>query len=292
MNVKSKFTNEEWQLIANGPEWVFTALAAADGNVAIATKAKESKAFKNVVENYSASSQLVQEVLKDKALLSHEIKEATLSDAVQALEEISELLDDKLTSSEAKQYRKFLRSIADSVAEAAGEGILGIGKKISKNEKNALKKVKTALKPAKVAEPEAKPTPKPRKEPVAKPKKKLETKPEKKPEPKQEVKPKPIVKPPKPKPISIPKAPAAPSSTPPAPAEPQAPPPEIVKEPEYIAEHTVVSGETLSHISLKYYGSAVKAKYMIIYEANKDVIGDNPNIIIPGQVFKIPKLEE
>ena len=58
----------------------------------------------------------------------------------------------------------------------------------------------------------------------------------------------------------------------------------------FIAEHTVATGETLSHIALKYYGSAVKDKYMVIYEANKDVIGDNPNVLKPGQVLKIPEL--
>ncbi len=61
-------------------------------------------------------------------------------------------------------------------------------------------------------------------------------------------------------------------------------------EPEYIAEHTLAPDETLSHLALKYYGSAVKEKWMVIYEANKDVIGDNPNHVRPGTVLKIPKL--
>jgi nucleoid-associated protein YgaU len=56
------------------------------------------------------------------------------------------------------------------------------------------------------------------------------------------------------------------------------------------AVHTVAKGETLSDISLKYYGSAVKEKWMKIYEANKDVIGDNPNLIVTGQVLKIPEV--
>jgi nucleoid-associated protein YgaU len=56
------------------------------------------------------------------------------------------------------------------------------------------------------------------------------------------------------------------------------------------AEHTVAEGETLSDLALKYYGSADKDKWMAIYEANKGVIGDNPNIIVPGQVLKIPEL--
>jgi nucleoid-associated protein YgaU len=56
----------------------------------------------------------------------------------------------------------------------------------------------------------------------------------------------------------------------------------------YIAQHKVVAGETLSHIALKYYGSAIKEKWMLIYEANKDTIGDNPNLIKPGMVLNIP----
>lgn len=72
--------------------------------------------------------------------------------------------------------------------------------------------------------------------------------------------------------------------------KPSKKPPEKAPEPKYMAEHTVESDETLSHIALKYYGSAIKEKWMIIYEANKDVIGDNPNIIVPGQVLKIPEI--
>lgn len=51
-------------------------------------------------------------------------------------------------------------------------------------------------------------------------------------------------------------------------------------------KHTVAAGETLSHISLKYYKSA--NHWQEIYEANKDVIGDNPNRIKPGQELVIP----
>ena len=57
---------------------------------------------------------------------------------------------------------------------------------------------------------------------------------------------------------------------------------------EFIAEHKVVSGENLSFISQKYYNT--QANWRLIYEANQDVIGDNPNLIRVGQVLKIPKL--
>ena len=50
--------------------------------------------------------------------------------------------------------------------------------------------------------------------------------------------------------------------------------------------HTVVAGETLSDISLKYYKTANRWKE--IYAANQDVIGENHNLIKPGQVLVIP----
>ena len=59
-----------------------------------------------------------------------------------------------------------------------------------------------------------------------------------------------------------------------------------------IAQHTVASGETLSHIALKYYGHATPPYYTLIYEANKEIIGDNMNVVVPGQVLRIPVLPE
>ena len=68
------------------------------------------------------------------------------------------------------------------------------------------------------------------------------------------------------------------------------PQPPAVSAPKFIAEHTVAGGETLSHISLKYYASATKTYWMIIYEANKALIGDNPNRLKRGLTLRIPDL--
>ncbi len=64
------------------------------------------------------------------------------------------------------------------------------------------------------------------------------------------------------------------------------------QEAKFIAEHTLTAEETLSHLSLKYYGHATKPYWMVIYEANKDVIGDNPNRVHAGLEIKIPELPE
>jgi nucleoid-associated protein YgaU len=70
-------------------------------------------------------------------------------------------------------------------------------------------------------------------------------------------------------------------------AEPAA---KTVKAPKTIAKHKVVSGDTMSGLALKYYGSAVREKWMYIYEANKETIGDNPAFIKVGQVLNSPEL--
>lgn len=53
--------------------------------------------------------------------------------------------------------------------------------------------------------------------------------------------------------------------------------------------HTVVSGDTLGKIAKKYYGNAMK--YPVIFEANKPML-KSPDLIYPGQVLRIPHLED
>jgi len=62
--------------------------------------------------------------------------------------------------------------------------------------------------------------------------------------------------------------------------------------PKFITEHTLVAGETLSHLALKYYGHATPSYWQHIYEANKDLIGDNPGRVQIGMVIKIPELPQ
>ena len=50
--------------------------------------------------------------------------------------------------------------------------------------------------------------------------------------------------------------------------------------------YKVQAGDTLSSIAEKFLEDG--SKYMEIYEANKDLIGDDPNQIKVGQELKIP----
>lgn len=50
--------------------------------------------------------------------------------------------------------------------------------------------------------------------------------------------------------------------------------------------YTVVKGDCLWNIAKCFYGNG--SKYTVIYDANRGVIGGNPNLIYPGQVLTIP----
>ena len=62
--------------------------------------------------------------------------------------------------------------------------------------------------------------------------------------------------------------------------------PKPVEETEF---YTVVRGDSLSKIAKRYYGNAMK--YPVIFEANREVIKD-PDLIYPGQVLRIPKINK
>lgn len=53
------------------------------------------------------------------------------------------------------------------------------------------------------------------------------------------------------------------------------------------SSYTVRKGDCLSAIAKKFYGNA--SLYRKIYDANRDIIGGNPNLIRPGQVLTIPQ---
>lgn len=60
------------------------------------------------------------------------------------------------------------------------------------------------------------------------------------------------------------------------------PAPEEVSKDEF---YEIKSGDTLGGIAKQFYGKA--SKYMVIFEANRDIISD-PNKIYPGQKIRIP----
>ena len=54
------------------------------------------------------------------------------------------------------------------------------------------------------------------------------------------------------------------------------------------SNYTVQQGDTLFSLAQQAYGDSTK--WQVIYNANKQVIGDDPNRLVPGEVLSIPAL--
>ena len=75
-------------------------------------------------------------------------------------------------------------------------------------------------------------------------------------------------------------------------SKPKPKPKVVVSPPRKVAApsrtYRVVSGDMLWTIAMRFWGAKAGPRWPEIYNANRRVIGGNPNLIFPGQVFKIP----
>ncbi len=323
---KAKLSSSEWELVKDAPYWANQALAAADGRVAFLTKRRENKAFEKAVKEYKSTNALVRDIVADESDAAKGIDKASQEDAEKALNRIASIVEQKLGADDLAALKDFLLSVGNTVAASAKER--GAGVAVSEKEAAALVGIESALKvsasyatvhtTAKPSATDAKPAPAPAKrdddakakakaEAEAKAKKEAEAKDrlekaraeaEAKAKAKKEAEAKERLEKARAEAEERQRearekaeaaaaeakareeAEAAAAAAAVAAAAP--------KYTQFIAEHTVAAGDNLSFISERYYGT--QANFRIIYEANKDVIGDNMNLIKPGQVLKIPKL--
>jgi len=317
---KAKLTAGEWEIVRDAPYWVFAGLSAADNKQAMLTSRKESKTLDSALENYKTSNALIRDVLANEEKAAKEIKKASMFDVEQALGKISQIVENKLGSDDLDAFNDFLISIGGQVAESAGEGILGAGANVSKREAAALESMTRALKATdadkrtrrqaeeqekrrkaadekRAAETKAKldAEAKAKREAAAKAKQEKEARAKRDAEAKAKQEAAQQAKKQAEERVAKAKSDAQERA---AKQEAQRKIAEIKQAAEaraaeaakYIGEHTVVSGDNLSFISKQHYGSS--AHWKLIYEENKAVIGDNPNLIRVGQVLKIPQLPE
>ena len=56
--------------------------------------------------------------------------------------------------------------------------------------------------------------------------------------------------------------------------------------------HVVQTGENLTFIAQAYYGPEHAAHWITLYNFNREIIGDNPDLITPGMELLIPDIAE
>ena len=59
-----------------------------------------------------------------------------------------------------------------------------------------------------------------------------------------------------------------------------------------VVKYVLKEGDTWTHVSLKFYGHATEPYWRPIYEANKEMVGDDYRRIRPGMEIIIPEMPE
>ena len=146
MTDKSSFTDSEWQTLLFTPLWVFFAVAGADQNV----DEKEVESFTNELQQAVFFKEpLVRDVLLGLAGDFQKIMEAFQKDrrdVLAGLNDAGSLLDTKATTDSANNFKRAMLLIGRNIAQASGGGPLGMGDKVSDQEKQAIVLVAAALK--------------------------------------------------------------------------------------------------------------------------------------------------
>ncbi len=169
MSIEERFTEEELFLIANTPYLVGTLMVFAEGSGlgTIKEMYANSKSFIDGVKKFP-DNEIIKAILPDITDISDvkektkSLKEKSLEEfkkrgiksqedmkeyALSELEKVTALLGEKATEKEAKEYKEWILSILENIANAAKEGgFLGFGgERISEGEKEFFAEVANIL---------------------------------------------------------------------------------------------------------------------------------------------------
>ncbi len=155
----ASYTSQELSIIAEAA--VLTGLAVSLVDLGLISSLTEAVALSSVLatsaQKYPDNS-IIQSVFSETAIRSgavklakpdikpEEIQSGSVVDrAIAAINTALDTLNGKATPDEIREYKEFIFSAAEAVANAAGSGLFGTGAKVSDKEAVALAKLKTAL---------------------------------------------------------------------------------------------------------------------------------------------------
>ncbi|MFO0761995.1 MAG: hypothetical protein U0359_36480 [Byssovorax sp.] len=148
MATKADFTAEEWELLCSGPALAGIGVTLLEsGAIADLRELHATAKATAAGKGEYAESELVQGVLAeaathDSAHVRHQ--GMTTDEVLGKLQQIDQILDKKGGEIEGIRYKNFLFHVADAAAHASG-GFLGLGNKVSDDERTYLAKLKDIL---------------------------------------------------------------------------------------------------------------------------------------------------
>ena len=144
MTDKAAFTEEEWELVREGPPTAgLVALSAEKGGSFRETWAL-AKFYAEARKEHGESELLDALVAEKPDVKRYSSSEELESKGLSRLTEAVALLEQKATTGEVAGYRKFVMDVAEQVAEAHKEG----GQEVSEGERAAIEKIAASLYPS------------------------------------------------------------------------------------------------------------------------------------------------
>jgi hypothetical protein len=144
MTDKAAFTEQEWELVREGPPTAgMVALTAEKGGSFRETWAL-AKFYAEARKEHGESELLDALVAEKPDVKRYSSSEELESKGLGRLTEAVTLLEQKATTGEVAGYRKFVMDVAEQVAEAHKEG----GQEVSEGERAAIEKIAASLYPS------------------------------------------------------------------------------------------------------------------------------------------------
>jgi hypothetical protein len=145
---KADFSEQEWKEILEGPTSAGLLVIASDRGGSIRETFSMARAYADARQQHG-ESELLDDLVASKPEIDRtrvrspeELKENSLRNIREAVE----LLDGKASEEEVAEYRKFVLTLAERVAEARKEGFLGLsGERVSDAERAAIAEIEAAL---------------------------------------------------------------------------------------------------------------------------------------------------
>jgi hypothetical protein len=145
---KADFTEEEWKQVLQGPPSAGMAVITAQRGGSVRESFSIAKSYTEARKEHGDSELLDEivsakpEVDKTRSHSPEELKEHNL----QNLRDAVALLEGKATSDEVDQYKRFVVTLAQRVAEAHREGFMGLsGERVSDAERQAVEEIAQTL---------------------------------------------------------------------------------------------------------------------------------------------------
>jgi hypothetical protein len=149
MTKKADFNAEEWSRVLAGPPVAGLIVMVAEKGGRLRESISMGRAYSEAQKEHGGT-ELVREIVSatpeiDRARFQS--PEQVRAEGPQVLRESVQLLESKATADEVAEYKRFVTTVAETVANAKKEGgVLGIGgKPVSDAEQTALNEITEAL---------------------------------------------------------------------------------------------------------------------------------------------------